>query len=219
MVMAIWLCRRICIATLGWTSRARRRSAQRRLAEGFVRQLRSERLAAYSGFVRVLTEFRRGELNWFRQEQLDPHSTATAVAKAESFRLRGSALTSLAEVRLVAGNPAVVAAASEAWDLCRKVRRGDEAGLDARADAARETLNIFAMQAAAEVQSLPTAKRADRDTSASPATGAQPGEAAGVSPAADEEPWASPRYTTRDSLEIRSAAAGLYRTFGSRPIL
>jgi hypothetical protein len=137
-------------------------SAAQQRSHEFGRQLRAERLTAYSGFVSVLTEFRRGEFSWFHRELDDPDGPIAAAAKAESFRLRGAALTSLAQVRLVAGDPDVVAAASVARGLSQKVRQGDKAGLDSRLDKAREALDAFVALAAAEVQAFPPGRRADR---------------------------------------------------------
>jgi hypothetical protein len=103
-----------------------RRSAVAAQALAFSQQLRAERLAAYSGLVTALTEFRRAEIRLYHAELEDPGGTAAAAAQAEEFRTRSAALTSLAQVRMATGDPGVMDAAIAAWNATESVRTWSE---------------------------------------------------------------------------------------------
>jgi hypothetical protein len=91
-----------------------RQAASRVLVHEFGRQLRADRLAAYSDFLTAMTEFRRAEIYLSRRESADPEGAATAAADADSWRLRATGLTSAGRVRLLAGDRDVVDAANRA---------------------------------------------------------------------------------------------------------
>ena len=64
-------------------------------------------------------------------------------AAADSWRMRGVGLTSVARVRLLAGDRDVVDAGSKAWAATGTVREGDPADVMGRADAAPAALDAF----------------------------------------------------------------------------
>jgi hypothetical protein len=106
----------------------------------------------------ALTEFRRGQLDWYNRRQEDPDSAMTLAARVESYRLRGVAQTALSQVQLVASAPALVVAADEAYELARPVHRAqDSAAMDARSERAKKAVDRFIALAAAELQSAPIA--------------------------------------------------------------
>ena len=63
---------------------------------------------AYSSYFTALTEFRRGQADWWNRRKEDPDGTATLAARVESYRLRGVAETALSQVRLIASGDALV---------------------------------------------------------------------------------------------------------------
>ncbi len=117
-------------------------------------------MSAYRSFSTALTEFRRGQLDWYNRRKEDPHSAATRAASVESYRLRGVAESALFQVRLVAGDPALVTAANEAYELTHPVHYArDSADLDSRTERAKKAVDRFVALAAAEVQSARIAGR------------------------------------------------------------
>ena len=120
----------------------------------FQRELRAQRMSAYGAYSTALTEFRRGQLDWYNRRKEDPDSEMTLTARVESYRLRGIALAALSQVQLVAGDPALVVTANRAYELTRPVHYAqDPADLDERSDRAREAVDSFIALASAEVQS------------------------------------------------------------------
>jgi hypothetical protein len=136
------------------------RASERAEASTLQRELRTERMRAYSSYSAALTEFRRGQLDWYNRREENPNSEATLAARVESYRLRGVAQTALSQVQLVASDPALVAAADEAYELARPVHRTqDSANLDSRSESAKKAVDRFVALAAAELQSAPVASR------------------------------------------------------------
>jgi hypothetical protein len=132
--------------------------SKRAEASAFQRELRADRLSAYSSYSTALTEFRRGQLDWYNRRKEDPKGEVTLAARIESYRLRGIAETALSRVRLVASDPALVSAAKEAYELTRPVHYAqDSADLDSRTEKAKEAVDRFVALAAAEFQSAPAA--------------------------------------------------------------
>ncbi len=95
------------------------KTSQRAEESAFQRELRVEQMGAYRSLATALTEFRRGQLDWYNRRKEDPDSAATLAARVDSYRLRGVAQTALAQLQLVASEPALVAAANEAFELTR----------------------------------------------------------------------------------------------------
>jgi hypothetical protein len=120
----------------------------------FQRELRAQRLSAYGAYSTALTEFRRGQLDWYNRRKEDPDSELTLAARVESYRLKGIALAALSQVQLVACDPALVVAANRAFDVTRPVHYArDSADLGERSERAKKAINSFIALAAAEVQS------------------------------------------------------------------
>jgi len=117
------------------------------------REVRAERVRAYSAYSTALTEFIRAQLDWYNRRREDPDSPMTLAARVESYRLKGVAQTALFQVRLVASDPALIDAASKAFELTRPIHYAqDSAGLRARTDKANKAIDYFVVLGAAEVQ-------------------------------------------------------------------
>jgi hypothetical protein len=113
-------------------------------------------MEAYSSLSTALTEFRRGQLDWYNRRIEDPDSTMTLAARIESYRLRGIGETALSRVRLVARDPALIAAANEAYEVTRKVHDAqDDADLSSRREKAKKAVDRFVTMAATELQHVP----------------------------------------------------------------
>jgi hypothetical protein len=131
------------------------RSSERAEASALQRELRAERIGAYGALSAALTEFRRGQLDWYNRRKEDPAGAMTLAARVESYRLRGVAQTALAQVQLVASDPALVSAANCAFELTRPVHYAqDSSDLGARIDRAEKALDRFVALAAAEVHAI-----------------------------------------------------------------
>ena len=102
------------------------RASQQAEASAFQRELRTERRTAYGAYSAALTEWRRGQLDWYNRRADDPGSEMTLAARAESYRLKGLAHTALSQVQLVASDQALVIAANEAFELTRPVHYARE---------------------------------------------------------------------------------------------
>lgn len=130
------------------------KTSQRSELSAFQRELRAQRMSAYAAYSTALTEFRRGQLDWYNRRKEDPDSEMTLAARVESYQLKGVALAALSQVQLVADDPALVFTASRAFELTRPVHYArDSADLEERSDQAKEAVNSFIALAAAEVQS------------------------------------------------------------------
>lgn len=135
-----------------------RLGAGRQREVDFGLQLRAERLAAYGAFVTALSEFRRGQLDWYNRRLEDPAGAAAAAARAESYRLRGVVMSALAQVQLVARDPGLTAAAAAALDVTRRVHDAeDSAARVALETASLKSQDAFVALASAEVQAPPAA--------------------------------------------------------------
>jgi hypothetical protein len=133
-----------------------RRSAERQQVRLFSEQLRAERLAAYSGFVTAVTQFRRGQLEWINRRAEDPDAAAAITARAEAYRLRGDAQAALSQVGLVAFDGALVDAAGKAYETCDPMHyAADKDDLEAMNEGAKKSLRVFVDLASAEVRNLP----------------------------------------------------------------
>ena len=136
------------------------RTSERAEASALQRELRAERMSVYSSFTTALAEFRRGQMDWYNRRGEDPNSAITLGARVESYRLKGVALAALSRVQLVAGDPAVVTAADNAFQLTRPIHYAQESDdLRARDERAEEAVNRFITLAAAEIQYIPITGR------------------------------------------------------------
>jgi hypothetical protein len=96
-----------------------RRSSDRIEASRFHRQLRAERVDAYSAYATAVTEYARGQLDWYSRRAEDPESAATMAARVESYRPKGVTQIRLSRIRLLASDRALMAAAGEAFLMTR----------------------------------------------------------------------------------------------------
>lgn len=129
------------------------RAARRAEAATLRRELRAERMSAYSVFLTTMAEYRRGQLDWWWRREEDSRGEAAFVARVESYRLRGLAQAAFSQVQVVAKDPGLLAAVREAWDLTHLIHRAeDRAELDMRADRVRDALERFTDLAASDVQ-------------------------------------------------------------------
>jgi urease accessory protein UreF len=136
------------------------RTSERAEASALQRELRAERMSAYSSYATALAEFKRGQVDWYNRRGEDPNSAATLGARVESYRLKGVAQATLSRVRLVASVPAVVTAATNAFELTRPVHYAqDSDDLRSRDESAEKALNRFIALAAVEIQSAPITGR------------------------------------------------------------
>lgn len=97
------------------------RASERVEASALQRELRAERTSVYSSYITALTEFSRGQTDWYNRRKEDLDGAATLAARIESYRLKSVAQALLARVQLVAGDQAVVAAAVNAFELTRPI--------------------------------------------------------------------------------------------------
>ena len=67
------------------------RTSARAEASTFQRQLRAERMNAYSSYFTALTEFRRGQLDWWNRRKEDPDGAATLAARVGRTQLESAA--------------------------------------------------------------------------------------------------------------------------------
>ena len=65
-----------------------RMNSQREEASKLQTELRVERRIVYSSYSAALTEFRRGQLDWYNRRKEDPHSDRTKTASDESYWLQ-----------------------------------------------------------------------------------------------------------------------------------
>lgn len=131
-----------------------RKTSERAETIALQREIRAERVRAYSAYSTALTEFIRGQLDWYNRRGEDANSTMTLSARVESYRLKGVAQTALFQVRLVASDPALMDAAGKAFDLTRPIHYSrDSTDLKTRTGQANKAIDYFVALAAAEVQS------------------------------------------------------------------
>jgi hypothetical protein len=141
------------------------RASERAEASALQRELRAERMTVYSSYVTALTEFRRGQTDWYNRRVEDPDSGVTLAARIESYRLKGAARAVLSQVRLITSNPDTVAAAMSAFELTRPIHYAEDgADLRSRTKAAEGAVDAFIALAAREVQLTPVTDR-DRQVS------------------------------------------------------
>jgi hypothetical protein len=143
------------------------RTSERAEASALQRELRAERMSVYSSYATALTEFSRGQMDWYNRREEDPDSWETLAARVESYRLKGAAQAVLSQVHLVASNTAVVTAASNAFELTRPVHYAqDSVDLRTRTKKSKKAVDSFIALAAAEIQSTPMTSRNRRITTA-----------------------------------------------------
>jgi hypothetical protein len=111
-------------------------------------------MSVYSSYLTALTDFNRGQTDWYNRRKDDPDSAETLAARVESYRLKGVTQAVLSQIQLVASNPEVVTAATSAFQLTRPVHYAqDGTDLRSKVKTAKEAVDVFTALAAAEVQS------------------------------------------------------------------
>jgi hypothetical protein len=139
------------------------RASARAEASAVQQELRAQRMSVFGSYIVALTEFSRGQTDWYNRRKEDPGSAATLTARVESYRLKAVAQGLLAQVRLVADDASVVGSAISAFTLTRPVHYAeDPADLRSRIVIAEEALESFIAAAAAEVQSTRIAGHASK---------------------------------------------------------
>jgi hypothetical protein len=89
----------------------------------------------------------------------NPQSEVTQEAHDESYRLTGVALGALAQVQLVASDPAVVAGERGLRTHAPCSHAQDQTGLNVRSESAQQAVDRFVALAKAEVLSAPITGR------------------------------------------------------------
>jgi len=114
-------------------------------------QFRQERLAAYSEFAGVVTDFRRSENDRWHREQEDPQGELFISARDESYQLRAKATAAMCRVQLlqlVGGDATLSQLAQNALDAATKIHEAiDEEDRAARGGKARLAVQDFLMAA------------------------------------------------------------------------
>lgn len=91
------------------------RASERAEASALQRELRAERMTVYSSYVTALTEFRRGQTDWYNRRAEDPGSGAT---QGQPSRLVSSP-TALRGQRELSSHKYVSSRATRRWWLLR----------------------------------------------------------------------------------------------------
>jgi hypothetical protein len=126
-----------------------------RQAQVFARdqQFWQERLAAYSEFAGIVTDFRRGENDRWHREQEDPQGAPFISARDESYQLRAKATAAMCRVQLVGGDTALSQLAESALNATTEIHVAtDEDDRARRGEKARLTLQDFLMAATGHVR-------------------------------------------------------------------
>lgn len=126
-----------------------------RQVQGFTRdqELWQERLAAYSAFAGVVTDFRRSENDRWHREQEDPQGAPFISARDESYQLRGKATAAMCRVQLVGGDSGLSQLAERALDATTEVHLATgEEDRAMRGEQARLALQDFLLAASGHVR-------------------------------------------------------------------
>jgi len=130
-----------------------RKSAERTESYTHRQQLRAERMAVYSDFAGAVTEYRRSQYDRWHRKNEDQDSSAAAQDRLESYRLKGVAQHELFRVRLIASSPAVVEAASNAFEAASRLHNASsKTELRGNGNGAKEILEHFISLASNDVQ-------------------------------------------------------------------
>ncbi|GAA1245975.1 hypothetical protein GCM10009665_41060 [Kitasatospora nipponensis] len=115
-------------------------------------RVRQRRLDAYGTYAGLLVEFRQAMLHhWFCLHEGQDAGDEVELRK-RSFELRSRAQHALFQVLLTSEEPALLAAATDAFTAVGKIDRGkDRADVVARRDATRELIDAFVDTARAHV--------------------------------------------------------------------
>jgi hypothetical protein len=126
-----------------------------RQAQEFARdqQFWRERLAAYSEFAGIVTDFRRSENDRWHSEQEDPQGTPFISARDESYQLRAKATAAMCRVQLISGDNTISQLAERALNATTEVHMAtDEDDRASRGEKARLALHDFLLAATGHVR-------------------------------------------------------------------
>ena len=116
-------------------------------------QVRQERLAAYSEFAGIVTEFRRSENDRWHREQEDPQGELFVTARDESYQLRAKATAAMCRVQLVGGDTTLNQLAERALNATTEIHQAtDEEDRARRGNKARLAVQDFLRAASSHVQ-------------------------------------------------------------------
>ena len=126
-----------------------------RQAQEFARdqQLRHERLAAYSEFAGIVTDFRRSENDRWHREREDPRGAPFISARDESYQLRAKATAAMCRVQLASGDTGLSQLAERALDATTEIHMAtDYDDRATRGEKARLALQDFLLAASRHVR-------------------------------------------------------------------
>jgi hypothetical protein len=113
-------------------------------------QVRQERLAVYSEFAGVITDFRRSENDRWHREQEDPQGKPFISARDESYQLRAKATAAMCRVQLIGGDTRLGELAEAALNATTEIHyAADEEDRMARGQRARLAVQEFLVAASA----------------------------------------------------------------------
>jgi hypothetical protein len=116
-------------------------------------QLRQERLAAYSEFGGVVTDFRRSENDQWHRGQEDPQDELFISARDESYQLRAKATATMCRVQLVGGDAKLSQLAERTLNATTEIHKAaDEEDRAVRGGEARLAVQHFLMTASGLVR-------------------------------------------------------------------
>ena len=126
-----------------------------RQAQEFTRdqQLWQERLAAYSEFAGIITDFRRSENDRWHREREDPQGASFISARDESYQLRAKATAAMCRVQLIGRDTELSQLAERALEATTEVHMAtDHDDRARRGEQARLALEDFLLAAARHVR-------------------------------------------------------------------
>jgi hypothetical protein len=116
-------------------------------------QVRQERLAAYSEFAGVVTDFRRSENDRWHREQEDPQGEQFISARDESYQLRAKATAAMCRAQLVGSDAQLGELAERALNATTEIHyAADEEDRMARGQKARLAVQDFLIAASALIR-------------------------------------------------------------------
>jgi len=116
-------------------------------------QVRQERLAAYSEFAGMVTDFRRSENDRWHREHEDPQGELFISARDESYQLRARATAAMCRVQLVGGDAQLGELAERALNATTEIHyAADEEDRMARGSKARLAVQDFLIAASALIR-------------------------------------------------------------------
>jgi sensor domain CHASE-containing protein len=139
------------------TYQFQRRSADHAERTSFLQQLRLERMQVYTDFAGAITEYRRGQHDWWNRKNEDPNNPRVLEARVEAYRLRGVALHGLVRVQLVTSADTLLNEARHTYELTSRIHRAANATeLGEWGMEARNALEHFIEFASLDIQRYPT---------------------------------------------------------------